>query len=209
VGEERVVGSALLEWAPDGSTRTVWSAFDSFDPVAQPSLYPDEPGWTHANALDYDATTDSYWLSLRNIGAIVRIERNSGEIVESIGLAEPTLRFADPADAFDGQHQFQWLSDGLLVFNNSWSDKESRPVEYAVDEARTLLTKRWEYAPEIPIWNYALGDVERDPDGGTRITYSVAGLVRQVDAVGALRWQMSSSLATGFGYSSRGPELRQ
>ncbi len=203
-----VRGNAIEERAPDGTSAVVWSAFDSFDPLVDVSHDVTEDGWTHANALDYDPGTDSYWLGLRNLDTLVRVERATGEIVDSVGGTNPTVPFADASDAFSGQHQFQWLEDGLLVFDNSPDDRISRPVEYGWDTQRTTLSKRWEYFSDPEIWNYALGDVERDAEGGTRVTYSPAGVVLQLSADDTLRWQMSSPLGTGFGYTQRIPAMQ-
>ncbi len=204
----RYRGNALVERSPDGTERTVWSAFDAFDPLTTPSRYDDGELWTHANALDYEAASDSYWLGLRNLDMLVKIDRASGEVVEQIGGDDPSLPFAGPTEAFSGQHQFQWLEDGLLVFDNSADDRVSHPVEYAFDADRSTLTEVWAHHADPVIWNYALGDVERDHEGGTRITYSTSGVVLQLNADDSARWQMSSPLGTGFGYTERIPALR-
>lgn len=204
----RYRGNAIVERSPEGTERTVWSAFDDFDPITTPSRYDDGELWTHANALDYDAESDSYWLGLRNLDMLVKIGRDSAEVVERVGGEDPTLPFAGSTEAFSGQHQFQWLEHGLLVFDNSADDRISHPVEYAFDANRTTLTQVWAHYADPVIWNYALGDVERDNDGGTRITYSTSGVVLQLNADDSARWQMSSPLGTGFGYTERIPALR-
>ncbi|GDX80799.1 hypothetical protein LBMAG42_26100 [Deltaproteobacteria bacterium] len=201
-------GNAIEELAKDGTSTVVWSAFDDFDPIENPSLYDDGNLWTHANAIDYDADSDGYWLGMRNLDMLVKIDRSTGEVAERVGGDNPTLPFAEASEAFSGQHQFQWLEDGLLVFDNSPDDRVSHPVEYGFDAGRTTLTQRWAYYSDPEIWNYALGDVERDADGGTRVTYSPAGVVLQLNADDSVRWQMSSPLGTGFGYTERIGALR-
>lgn len=202
------LGNAIEELEPDGTSTVVWSTFDAFDPIANPSRYADGDLWTHANAIDYDAESDSYWLGMRNLDMLVKIDRSSSELTARVGGDDPTLPFAAGSEAFSGQHQFQWLSDGLLVFDNSPDDRVSHPVEYAFDAGRTTLIQRWAYYADPEIWNYALGDVERDAVGGTLVTYSPAGVVIQLNADDSVRWQMSSPLGTGFGYTQRIAALR-
>lgn len=54
-----VLGNALVEIPPSGEPRTIWTTWDCFDPVAFPGDDPAQ-GWTHTNALDYDAVNDVF-----------------------------------------------------------------------------------------------------------------------------------------------------
>lgn len=206
VDGDMVLGDALLN-VPEGGTGTVeWSAWDSFDPDVNVSFDTTESTWTHANALDYDPATDGYWLGIRNFSSINHVDRATGTITAAIGGDTPTLLYADPADATSGQHQFEWLPDGgILIFDNGYATQSSRVVEFGL--SGQTLTRRWQWLPDPPVWNYALGDVERDDDGGTRVTLSTAGEIVQLDADGAVRWQMNSDLGIAFGYSDRVPPL--
>src|SRR6185436_20956790 len=73
-----VLGNHIVEVAPDGTETEVWDSWDCFDPCVDvdDSL---GPGWTFANALDYDEDTDSYLVSLRHLSSIASISRATGE----------------------------------------------------------------------------------------------------------------------------------
>lgn len=197
-------GNKILEIAVDGSTRVVWSAWDDSSPSDEPSQHPAAPEWTHANALDFDETSETYWISLRNLDSIQQIDRTTGEVLRRLGGPRADVTFADPAAAWLGQHQFQWLDNGhLLVFDNrSDSDSLSRAVEYA--PTGDTLTQVWSW--EAPYWVYALGDVDRDAHG-TRITLTSSGEIRQLDENDQTTAILSANLGTAFGYSERVLEL--
>jgi hypothetical protein len=177
----------------------VWTAWDTSSPALEPSLHPDSPEWTHANSLDYDEATNTYWIGFRNLDCLAQIDRTTGEILQRVGGTLATTTFVDPAEGFLGQHQFQWLDDGLLVFDNRGGPSElSRAVEYGW--AGEALQQRWEWVSAY--WVYALGDVARD-DHGTRVTLTTAGEVDQLDTEGNVVARMNTDVGTAFGYSDR------
>lgn len=199
-----LLGDKLVELDADGTQTVLWSTFDSFDPAVFPSDYPTDPGWTHANALDWDASTDSYWLSVRNLDTIVQIDRATASVLTRIGSAQPTVGFVDPDDAFSGEHQFEWLPSGnLLVFDNGYQSGQTRAIEYHVVDGYAVPT--WTWTADHHLLNYAMGDVERQSDGSTRINLSTLPSILAVDPFGKELWRMNGPTDSAIGYSERLP----
>lgn len=201
-GKDSYHGDRIMEVAPDGTLSELWSVWDIWTPAtAPPEHTTGAASWTHGNAVDYDPVTDSYWFSLRNLSAIVHIDRASGAVLEQIGGPTPTWTYTDPAQALDGEHQFQLLDDGILVFDNQYTSRETRAVEYAMDAASHTLDVRWSYLPSAGFFEQALGDVHRNDDGSTRVTFSTEGEIHQVDGDGNLLWVLTAGPDATLGYT--------
>jgi hypothetical protein len=65
-------GDRIIELYPDGSQVVIWSTWDDLEYSA--SVAAEGPGWTHANALQYDPEADAYYLSMHNMDTIARID---------------------------------------------------------------------------------------------------------------------------------------
>ncbi len=198
-----VIGSKIVEVSVGGEQITVWSSFDTLDPVENPARYDHGKIWTHANALDYDATTDSYWISLRLLDAILQIDRESGSVMNSIGGDAPTWAYTDPDDVLHGQHQFQLLGDSILVFDNQFGREFARAIELEIDHANKLLRRRWEWRASPPISSIVFGDVERDTQGRTRVTHAFSGFMVMVGQDGVTEWELNSPFGLVYGYTQR------
>lgn len=208
VGTELVVGDALVTVAPDGTESMLWNAFDWFDPLTTGTDRVD--GWTHCNALGYDAETDQIHLSVRNLETLVSIDRQTGELTDAFGgEVDQGWTFVESPRPFSYQHQFQLTEDRALVFDNGFgSYDDSRVVEYALDRDTKTATQTWEYHFQPNQWLIALGDVDRLDDGSTLIAWDLGGRLEQVDAEGNLLWQVEANVGSAFGYVHRVDALR-
>ncbi len=196
-----VVGEGLVELRTDGLLYDVWSIWDHvpYDPsVADES----SQSWAHANALDHDPGDESYLVGLRNLSTILRIDRASGDVVHHIGGAHSDFVLEDGrTDLFTGQHNFQGLDGGILVFDNgAIEDLDSRVVEYELDESTGLADRTWSHHANPPLYCYALGDVKRLPSGNTLVTWSTAGQISEVTAQGQVVWQINTEWGAGIAY---------
>jgi len=202
VEDEDVVGDKLVEIAPDGSETIVWSVWDHLE-------Y--EPGtsefghWTHANAIDYDADEDVYYVGARHISTIFKIDRATGDVLWMLGGPRSDFEFVDGGTEFSAlQHQFEVLDDGIFIFDNrEESDFASRAVEYALNEETGIATQRWEHISDPPLYCYGMGDVDRLDSGDSLITWSTAGVIDEVAPDGEVLWQIQLDLGSGLGYLSR------
>lgn len=200
VPQGNISGATIVELSPDGTEEVVWTVWDvlEFDPDYM------DGGWTHANALDYDAGQEAFYLSIRNYDSILKIDRASGDVLWTIG--GPFSDFEDDSGNsgfWDGQHQFDVLEDSIVVFDNQPAVPfTSRVVEMAFDEADGSTEFVWSYQPDPPFYCFGLGDANRLPNGHTLVTWSVAAQMEEVTPDGELVWQLNSALGAGFGYTT-------
>jgi hypothetical protein len=199
---EMLRGDSIVEIAPDGAERTVWTSWDCFDPATTPG---DEPtlGWTFANALDYDPGADAYYLGLRNFSSITKIDRATGACEWVLGSFARTLDFAAGSARFLHQHQFELLGDRLLVFDNEGAaGDESRVLEYQLDFAANTATEVWSYVSDPSVHTFVLGEPARLEGGDTFIDWSAAGQLERVSADGRSLWKLNTSAGYAFGFST-------
>ena len=205
-----VIGDKLVEIAPDGTATDVWTAWDHFeyDPDMQTIA---GSGWTHANAIDYDAERDVYYLSVRNFETIIEIDRSDFSVDWMLG-GERTSDFTLVGDgeSFSHQHQFHmvWDEARIMVMDNFYvANEASRVVEYAVDFENYEYEEIWSFEPEPAIFVYGLGGISEIPGGNRNITWSSAGQMDQVNDTGESVWQLNGSIGAGFGYATWFDEL--
>ena len=200
VEEREIEGDRLVEVAPDGTLHQVWTAWDhfEFDPDA---TYSEDLGWTHANAVDFDAATGTYHVSIHNLDCIVEIDRGTGEQLALVGGESSDFALSDGStDLFHRQHQFELLPGGILVFDNGVSEsQDSRAVEYALTDG--TAEPLWEYRQDPPTYTVAMGDVQRLPSGNTLITWGSLGQMDQITPDGEVVWRLRTEIGAGFGYA--------
>ena len=178
-----VVGDVIIEFARDGTVLTEIPLLDVVDPyrvgydslgqgywrATYAALMDEEPGvvdWAHANALAYDAETDSFVVALRHQDAIVKIGRSTRALSWILGsrsgwtgpwerrLLRPR---GDLAWAYHSHGLEITPQRTLLLYDNGnsraspfeeqmpESDRYSRVVEYDVDEAAMEVREVWTY----------------------------------------------------------------
>ncbi len=206
VDGEEVEGDRIVELDWNGEERASWSTWDHLEYDPADITADDDPGWTHANALDFDEGRDAYTLSLRNLDAILRIDRGTGDILWQMGGVDSDFDAAlNVLPLFQRQHQFQHLEGGLLVFDNGTVDEmRSRAVEYSYDEGASELEVRqvWTHVDDPPLFSIGFGDVTRLPSDHTLITWSSPGQIDEVNGDGDLVWRLNAAMGAGFGYTT-------
>jgi len=192
-----IVGDRIMELQADGTTRQVWSTWDDipFDPDEVP------PGvdWTHCGALRYEASELAYYVSSRNLSAIWKIDRLTGELLWTLGGPRSDFELQGPGALPSGQHNVEAVDGGLLVFDNGdAATMRSRAVEYALVDS--FATEAWSFAATPSIYNFAMGDVHRFESGVTAVTWSTAGQIDAVSAEGEVVWRLNTDLGAGLAY---------
>lgn len=199
VDGEPVIGNALVEVADDGTSREVWNAFNAFDPRTTTRVDDTLEDWTHANALDYDEAEDAWYLSLRNFGTILKIDRPTGAVEWGLSGTANRFTFADLAGRFRVSHQFEYRDGHLLVFDNGDATRPyTRIVDLAVDEPALTTSLAGIYEPDTYV--YILGDVHTLEDGSRLLALGTSGELRRVDADGNVLCSVVADLGHGFGY---------
>lgn len=197
-----VIGNRIIERArSNGAETEVWSAFDIWTPGVHGNIA-SEGGWLGGNALDINADETVYTAGFRAVDGILDIDRGSGEVSRQVGGPTPTYTFINDENP-KRQHQFEWVGEDLLVFDNRESGEDSRVAQYAFDVATGSAELVWSYQHEPPMWCFSLGDVTRDVDGSTLVTWSSAGVMDDVDSDGELAWTLSTEFGSAIGFLSR------
>lgn len=147
-GGRTLTGDQVVEWDP-GRNRVVWDwhLFDHHEPET------DRRDYSHANTIEPDPTDNCLIVSCRNMNSLVKVDRDTGEIVWRLGVGGD-FRMA-PGDLFYHQHSPEVQPDGnILLFDNGTGRPEehggeySRALELEIDEAeRTarliFYTRHW------------------------------------------------------------------
>lgn len=190
----------LVERAADGTFRTIYSTWDD----AALELSEDnqlEGEITHSNALDYDETTDAFYLNISLLQMLVRVDRATGEAVQHYYGVEAgwTTVGTEPLTT---SHQFQVLGDGHIVhFENGGGSRASSMVrELELDLDTHTYEEIWSHEADPALYVYAKGDVERFDDGGTEVLWATSGRVEDLDADDASIWQLDLDLGYAFTY---------
>ena len=192
-------------------------------------LFPD--GWTHINAVDYDAATDTVLVSVRNYNELWAVDHGT-TTEQAAGPAGDLLwRFGNPqayraGDASDqvlfGQHDAKWIDDGLpgaghiLVFDNGvdrLAGSFSRVLEIAMPEAATARPGLadhdaaivWSYTAQTPVdmFSTKMSGAQRLPDGDTLVTVGDTGNIFEITPEGDTRWSYDTDLLLLEGSSAR------
>jgi hypothetical protein len=178
------VNGELREMTPDRSVRTLFSCRDHFGPNF----------FCYSNTVNYDASSDTVFLSFPYQNTVVQIERQAGRPVAQFGSARGSWSFAAPSTsppeawAFSFQH-FPNLSPAgtLMVSTHSpgcRSDSTPGPqrhafVEFEVDRANRELVERWRYVSGAE-WPRAKGMAIRLSNGNTLANYGTGGVIREI-----------------------------
>lgn len=197
-----VRGDKIVEVSPSGEVETVWSAWDCFDPTAEPGDTP-ELGWTFANALDYDPAEQAYYLGIRNFSSIVKIDRATKECLWVLGLYASTIDFSLESEVFLHQHQFQVRGDRIVVFDNEGSlENESRVLEYQIDFANNVATQVWSFVSDPVVSAFVLGEPTPLEGGDMFINWGSAGQLERVTPDGRSLWKLNTPLGYVFGFNT-------
>jgi Arylsulfotransferase (ASST)/Divergent InlB B-repeat domain/Ser-Thr-rich glycosyl-phosphatidyl-inositol-anchored membrane family len=185
-----VTGDVIQEI--DANKRLVfeWHTFDhipitnSFYDLTQQSI-----DYAHMNAVSIDPTDNHLLVSLRTTSEIVKINRQTGEVMWRLGGKANQFTFIreheENAPYYTvGQHDIHRLANGnLLYFDNgnisgggiTPNDRTySRAVEYQLDEHNMTATLAWEYRHSPDISAPCTGAVKRFVNGNTLIDWGCA-----------------------------------
>jgi hypothetical protein len=168
---EPLVGDQIIEWDPkNNSVLWQWHLFDHHEPDVNRLDY------SHANTIEPDPRDNSLIVSFRNLNQLIKVSRETGEIVWRLGVDGDFDMY--PNDLFYHQHSPELQPNGnILLFDNGATRPEeqggeySRALELMVDEKNMKAEAVWSYrhTPDLycPIWS----DANRMPNGNTLITF--------------------------------------
>jgi hypothetical protein len=177
-------GDGIVEFTPDGEVLWEWDAFDHLDPlritepigtsfVIHPETLENTYDWTHGNALEYDAATDTLLFSMRHQDWIINIDHVTGDVLWRLGYEGDFAFDGGDEEWFYHQHSPQWQPDGtLLLYDNQIGNPfvaptayESRAVRFVVDTNAMTASIAWEDDAE-PFQAAFAGDSDLLPRSG-------------------------------------------
>ncbi len=219
---KKVMGDEIIEFQRDGTIVWRWNTFDWLDPyrMGYEAMhiywllhgFPDHVDWAHGNGVCLDEADDSLIVSLRHQDALLKIDRQTGEIKWILG--EPTdwsedlrKKLFQPEDGMRWPYHTHSPSitpqGTILLFDNGNyrarpfkpafppSQSYSRAVEYAIDTDKMTVRQVWESdtVDGDPMVTYAMGDADWLPDKrNVLVTY---GFCYPKNDIGAERTWMS------------------
>ena len=202
------LGDRITEVTLDGTLSTIWRAWDTIDPTQVGTENLEEESWTHANALSYDPATDSYLVSLRALSSVISVGRSTGAIQWGLGGELEDFSWTEGAEPLAEQHEAIATEAGVLVFDNGTAERGwSRVVEIALDQEAGTATPVWEHRHDPDLFIYAKGGVQRLDDGSTRVGWSTAGRVQEIDPAGEIAWQLDASMGAAVVFPQWVPSL--
>ncbi|HIA03138.1 MAG TPA: hypothetical protein EYN66_14735 [Myxococcales bacterium] len=192
-----VSGDYISEMDKEGRITVIWSAWDQI-PFDAALIKQDTLDWTHANVLDYDSENDEYSIGLRNMNAIVRVDRTTKETIRT--FAEPQFTMTGVGQFQVWQHRFRWISPNrLLLFDNGEAERQaSRAVEYEINWSENTAQQVWSHYSDPISYTYLLGDVERLASGDTLICWGDQGRIDLVTPDGEVTWTLQVDGKLGY-----------
>jgi len=175
----------LHELTAEGEDRVLWHCGTELD--LTPNCY--------TNTINYNPFEDSVFMSFPDSGAVVEIDRESGEMIGYYGNPEGTWDFAPPLEnppdewGFGFQHFANISPTGTLMVSShmpGYEDFEQTPtpnqhafLEFEIDRENQVLTELWRYT-EGPEWPRARGMAMRLPNGNKLGNYGTGGVIREI-----------------------------
>jgi len=197
--EVEVIGDAIVEFAPDGSSRQVYSTWDWREPEVHERFY--KPGalegdWTHANGLHFDEDSGTYMMSLGYVNTVLQVSAASGELVREFGGEGYRVVQGEP---FVFQHDPNWTEDGTLLMSSSIGESHRvMAIEYALDDLDESLSERWSFGKDEAFESMAGGQAFRLDNGNTLLNTGYRGLLVEVSPEGEPVWELSSQMGGVF-----------
>jgi len=194
-GEQvEVVGDKLMLTMADGSEQLIFSTWDWLELESHAFFdfpyYEGRADWTHANGLSFSESRDSYLISLGHLDLVLELDRESGDLIQSIGGEEAL--YSEGSSPIDFPHSPKWSEEGNLLLTTT--DGTTIAVEYALDEESGELTEVWSHGREEAVYSAALGEVQELPGGGRVISFGMGALVQELDATGRVIWQLEGRM---------------
>jgi hypothetical protein len=175
----------LREYTRGGQDREIWSCEDELD--LQPNCY--------SNTVNWNASDDTVLLSFPEPGAVVEIDRATGNMVGHYGNQSGAWEFAAPLSMppdewrFGVQHFANITANGTLMVSSHLPPhetftQEAHPgehafIEFSVDRSAQTLTELWRYN-DGPEWPHAKGMAIKLENGNVLANYGTGGVIREI-----------------------------
>jgi hypothetical protein len=143
-----------------------WDYFNITDATEDIDLTQHTIDYVHGNAIELD-NDGNILLSSRHLDEVTKIHRQTGEIIwrwGGIKSKNNEFMFVNDPITFSHQHDIRRLDNGNITLFDNGSlhyEKESRAIEYELDEENKIATRIWSFNHQTPIYKRAMGNVQR------------------------------------------------
>lgn len=131
--------------------------------------------YTHGNAIEAD-TDGNILISARNLDQVIKIDRQTGDIIWRLGGQKNEFTLRDDDQFFRRQHDIRRLTNGNITLFDNRTDLTpyySRAVEYRLDETAKTVTRVWEYRNTPDVYAPYLANAQRLPNGNTLVGWGL------------------------------------
>ncbi len=173
----------LVEMTRDGRMVWEWRSWEHLDPAKDTitAIQDKRSEWTHGNAIA-ELPDGNLLVSFRDISTIIKIERQSGHIVWSLG-----------APPLSGQHAPTPLPNGnILIFDNGPHRlDESFPFSRVIEVNPRTNDIVWKYQEGVAsnFFSPRISNAQRLPNGNTLINDGWFGRFFEVTLAGDVVWE--------------------
>lgn len=132
--------------------------------------------YVHGNSIEVDKDGNII-ISSRHLDEITKINSETGEFMWRLGGKNNEFDFVNDTARFSHQHSARRLAnDHLMLFDNGnfHTPSYSRAVEYTVSEETKKVNLVWEYRNTPEIYAFAMGNIQRLPNGNTLIGWGAS-----------------------------------
>lgn len=174
IQEQDVNGKVVFEWHSKDYFK--FNDVDSFHfrPVTKLLFDNQFPfDWTHFNAIEADHD-GNILVSSRNYNAIIKINRQTGEVMWQLGGKQNQFQFINCPVPFYGQHDIRRISNGhITLFDNGdhYTPHGAGALEFMLDEKNKTATLVWSYTFNPGMSSRGRGNVQRLDHNRTLICY--------------------------------------
>ncbi len=157
--------------------------------------------YSHCNSLMYDQTDDTWLMMCKNLDALFKINRSTGEILWRAGRGGDLEISGDSRwNSWSHGHMSHYWGDGMVVFDNGYHHEAlSRVLEYAVDEDARTLKLVWEYVDPDERFVPLLGDGRKLPSGNVLSAWTNLGILKEITPAGEVVWEAEADLGQAVG----------
>lgn len=212
-GEEALIAGDLIYEAPEGATDadTPTTRFSFWDDYRDPWLVcihmnieiygTGALDWTHGNSLIYEPDSDSFYMMTRNLDALHKIDRQTGEIQWQLGGLYSDFTPTTSAATWSHGHVSDVWDGGMILFDNGYhyEPQQSRILEIAWDEDAKTYEETWSFQEGDDLFVPLLGDARRLPNGNVLASWTSAGMLTEITRDGAVVWRLEGAVGNAFG----------
>ncbi len=194
IGEFARVKSTYIQEVKDGNIIFEWDSINhpeffltalTGNNYENPSTSRYAADYMHFNSLTIDPFDNNLIISLRNQDSIIKLDRESGEILWTLGGLSDDFNI-DANQYFSRQHYASITEDGtLLLFDNGVATKQTRILEFMLNESTKEIISTQEFL--IPgVYASATGSVVKTEEGTYVIGWGAGNsrsLMSEVDPI--------------------------